>query len=247
MDKRIIGHRGARGLWPENSLTGFRNVLALGVHGVEFDIHPTRDGRLAVIHDPLLQRTTNGTGPVSALSLAELQGLRLHGAEEGVPSFDQVLDILVPDGLELHIELKADAADRPYAGLEAYAVAEVRRRGIEARTVLTSFWLDVHERLRAAWPNGRLLASLNAASVARQGGLDRVLDALAELRVDLIAVHKDLLAAELDTFVQRVGPDRLCAWVVNEPAEIERWLASEVAYITSDRPDRFPLSPRKPA
>lgn len=248
MDKRIIGHRGARDLWPENSLEGFRNTLALGLHGVEFDVHPTADGDLAVIHDPTLDRTTNATGPVAARTMTALRAVRLNGATEGLPSLDQVLDVFAGTGTELHIELKADAAQVPYPGLEAQLVAHVRRRGIGAHAVLTSFWLEVLTRLRAAWPEGRLLASLNAASVERQGGLERVLDRLDALKVEHVAVHKDLLAQEMALFGRRVGQRRLCVWVVNEPEEIARWLDAPVSLITTDRPDRFqPAGAARPA
>ena len=58
----IIGHRGARNLWPENSLEGFERTRDLGVDAVEFDVHLARDGELVVIHDPSLERTTKGRG-----------------------------------------------------------------------------------------------------------------------------------------------------------------------------------------
>ena len=61
---KITGHRGARNLWPENSMTGFRNVLDLGVDAIEFDVHLTDAGELVVIHDATLDRTTDRTGPV---------------------------------------------------------------------------------------------------------------------------------------------------------------------------------------
>ena len=68
----IVGHRGARNLWAENGLTGFRNLIGLGVEAVEFDIHQAKDGGVVVIHDPTLERTTDARGPVSSLSAAEL-------------------------------------------------------------------------------------------------------------------------------------------------------------------------------
>jgi glycerophosphoryl diester phosphodiesterase len=240
MGKRIIGHRGARDLWPENGLTGFRNVLGLGVAGVEFDVHPTTDGELAVIHDPTLDRTTNGQGPVSARSMAELRALRLKGGDEGVPSLDEVLDVLAPSGLELHIELKVGADGLPYPGLEARVAEHVRRRGLADRTVLTSFWPEVLHRLRAAFPEGKLLASVNGSSAEKLGGLDAVLDELDAAKVDYVAVHHALLDREMEHLLRRVGAERLCAWVINEPAEIARWMEAPVAYITTDRPDLFP-------
>ena len=60
----IVGHRGARNLWPENSLSGFRKLLGLNVDAVEFDVHETRDRQLVVIHDPTLQRTTEKAGAI---------------------------------------------------------------------------------------------------------------------------------------------------------------------------------------
>ncbi|WP_426954290.1 glycerophosphodiester phosphodiesterase family protein [Muricoccus radiodurans] len=240
MTKRIIGHRGAKDIWPENGLTGFRSVLSLPVAGVEFDVHPTADGDLAVIHDPTLDRTTDGIGPVAARTMAELRALRLKGGEEGVPSLDEVLDVLGPSGTELHIELKAGADGQPYPGLETRVADHVRERGLAHRTVLTSFWLEVLARLRVAFPEGRLLASLNRSSVEKQGGLDAVLAGLEASCVDLVAVHHALLSEELDRFVRDVGTERLGAWVINEPKAIAYWLAAPVTLITTDRPDLFP-------
>lgn len=242
--KRVIGHRGARDLWPENGLTGFRNVLGVGVAGVEFDVHPTRDGDLAVIHDPTLDRTTGASGPVAARSMAELRSLRLTGSEEGIPSLDEVLDVLEQSGVELHIELKVDPDGIPYPGLEERVVGHIRQRGLAERTILTSFWPDVLQRLRAAAPAGRLLASISSSSVEKLGGLEAVLTRLDELRTDHVAVHHSLLSQEMEFLLRRVGPARLGVWVVNDPTEIAHWLGAQVTLITTDRPDLFPASGR---
>src|SRR5690349_5071240 len=97
----IIGHRGARVLWPENSLGGFRKTLALGVDAVEFDVHQTRDGGIVVIHDPTLERTTLASGPVGDRSLVEATAVELRDAGgERVPTLDQALDVYQEGGLE---------------------------------------------------------------------------------------------------------------------------------------------------
>ena len=62
---KIMGHRGAPADEPENTLGSFRRALAVGVAAVELDVQLTKDGRLAVIHDETLDRTTNGRGPVT--------------------------------------------------------------------------------------------------------------------------------------------------------------------------------------
>lgn len=244
MTQKIIGHRGARDIWPENSREGFRKVAALGVHGVEFDVHPSADGQLFVIHDPTLDRTTEGSGPVASQSAEKLAVTRLRGSEETVPTLDEVLDILGPTGLELHVELKADAEGRPYRGLEQAVVAHLERRGLIERCVVTSFWLPVLAELRRVLPEGRLLASLQAKSAESQSGLDAVLEQLERLHVDLIAVRQDLLSERLEMFLARFGGARLGAWVVNHPEDIARWRAAPVGMITTDRPDLFDLAPR---
>src|SRR3954468_3153993 len=111
----IIGHRGARNLWPENSLDGFRRTRALGIEGVEFDVHPARDGTLVVIHDATLERTTEGQGPVADRTAAELAATPLRdGGGAGVPTLDEVLDVFAGSAVELHIEIKTDANGRRY-------------------------------------------------------------------------------------------------------------------------------------
>ena len=60
----IASHRGGALLWPENSRLAFEQTAKLAVEQVEFDVHPTRDGQLVVIHDDTLERTTDGKGPV---------------------------------------------------------------------------------------------------------------------------------------------------------------------------------------
>jgi glycerophosphoryl diester phosphodiesterase len=237
MQQQIIGHRGARDLWPENSLLGFRNTLGLGVDAVEFDVHPTRDGGLVVIHDATLDRTTNAQGPVAERCLAELRGLRLTGADEGVPSLAEVLDILTPSGLALHVELKADANGMPYEGLAENVLAELDRRGIAGSSILTSFDPAVLAHLRRLRPDLRLLASMNTASAQRHGGPEVLLGRFEALDVAHVAVEKTLLAERLDWFTARLPPSRLGVWVVNRPEDVARWIGAPVGFLTTDRPD----------
>ena len=121
----LIGHRGAPGHAPENTLAGFAAAVALGVDGIELDVH-LADGRLVVIHDPRLEKTTNGRGPVAAQSFATLRRLDA-GDGERIPTLDEALD-LVPAHLLLNVELKA-------AGT---AEAVARRLAGERRPLLVS-------------------------------------------------------------------------------------------------------------
>lgn len=233
----IIGHRGARNLWPENSLDGFRRLVALGVEGVEFDVHLTADGKLAVIHDPTLERTTAGAGPVGAKTLAELQATMLRDSQEGIPSLDQVLDALRDSSLELHIELKTDVVGTAYRGMEAEVLKTIRRHGLETRSILTCFMLEVLETVRSLDSSIPVLASVDRRSVEMLGGLDQAMARLKAIPGLYVAVEKALLVHTLDRFTDTFGADRIGAWVPNDEADLHYWLGQPVRQITTDRPD----------
>jgi glycerophosphoryl diester phosphodiesterase len=72
---RVFGHRGAAGVAPENTLPSFALAVALGAAYLELDVHPTADGEIVVLHDPTLERTTNGSGPITALNWAQVAAL----------------------------------------------------------------------------------------------------------------------------------------------------------------------------
>jgi len=72
-----IGHRGARGYVLENTLTSFKHAIDLKVDGIELDVHLSADDEIIVIHDYTINRTTNGDGAVSKLSLKDLKNLKL--------------------------------------------------------------------------------------------------------------------------------------------------------------------------
>src|SRR5215813_12258502 len=96
----IASHRGGALLWAENSRLAFEQTAGLPVEQVEFDVHPSRDGRLVVIHDATLDRTTDGSGPVSAHDWAHLNRLILKGSGgQRVLLLDEVMEIFRPTGI----------------------------------------------------------------------------------------------------------------------------------------------------
>jgi glycerophosphoryl diester phosphodiesterase len=235
---KIIGHRGARNLWPENSLVGFRRTSALAIDGVEFDVHATRDGGIVVIHDPTLERTAHGNGPVCARTTAELGAIRLRdGSSETVPTLDTVLDLFQQSPFDLQIEIKTDVFGNPYPGIEAQIVEMVRRREMEDRVVFNAFVPAIHERVRRLWPEARLLASIDRRSAEMMGGLVAALDRFAAMPGCVMAVEKGLLAPMLPLCLDRFGGHRLGAWVPNEHEELEFWLKQPIYHVTTDRPD----------
>ena len=230
----ITGHRGARNLWPENSLQGFRNVLALGVDAVEFDVHLTDAGELLVIHDATLERTTEGAGPVRALSPDARRATRLKDSDEAIPTLGEVLDVLgAAEGLPLHVELKSDDSGTPYPGIVDKVAAELIARGLAERSYLTSFDLSVLDACRRIAPGIRRLVSVNAD---RQGGLAAFLDRVED-RVEIVAIHHALMEAEWAMIAERLPRHRLCVWTLNDEPQIARWLERGIGHLTSDSPD----------
>lgn len=130
----VIGHRGAAGLAPENTLRSFRRACACGVDAVELDVYLV-DGELVVIHDDTLERTTNGRGPVTAISLEALRQLDA-GEGERVPLLGEVVAEL-PAGIGLNIELKGPGTALP--------VADFLRRHDGLDVLVSSF---EHQQLR---------------------------------------------------------------------------------------------------
>jgi glycerophosphoryl diester phosphodiesterase len=137
----VFAHRGNSAHAPENTLEAFRQAVALGVDGLEFDVRLTADGVPVVFHDPTVERTTDGRGAVAAMTLAELReldagyrfGATAHpyrGKGVGVPTVEEALDVTAP--LPLVVEVKALEAAEPLLDL-------LRRRGESERVIVGSF------------------------------------------------------------------------------------------------------------
>ncbi|WP_186418164.1 glycerophosphodiester phosphodiesterase family protein [Bosea sp. CS1GBMeth4] len=234
---RIIGHRGARNLWAENSISGFRNLCGLKVDAVELDVHLSSDGEIMVIHDPLLERTTDHRGPVGGLDREALRRVKLNDTlGETIPTLPAVLDVFGPTGIELEIEMKMDAFGSPYPGLLDKVIALVEERGLSARVVLTCFVPEVIEEIRTKAPRLRRLASVDRRSCEAYGGVERTLKRFADLGC-IVAVEQSLLRLTLDRALAIVGRERLGVWVPNTVRDIAFWLGQPVSQITSDRPD----------
>ena len=233
----IAGHRGARNLWPENSLQGFRNVLALSVDAVEFDVHLTDAGELVVIHDATLERTTKGQGPVRALAPEARLNVRLKDSDETIPTLGEVLDVLgAAEGVPLHVELKSDETGKPYPGIVERVAAELIARRLDQRSYLTSFDVSVLEDCRRVAPDIARLVSVNAAWAERQGGLKTFIERVEGL-VEIIAIHHELMDAEWDLITDLLPLHRLCVWTLNDETLIGKWLARGIGHLTSDSPD----------
>jgi glycerophosphoryl diester phosphodiesterase len=154
-----MAHRGNRVACPENTLASFRRALADGADVLETDLYLSADGHFVCIHDPTLERTTDGNGPVETRRLAELKTLsascgRPEFASERIPTLSEVAALLPPDrGLAL--ELKSDCFLDPDTGRRLGE--ELVALGVLGRSVVLSFSrgrLDATRRGAPALPSG---------------------------------------------------------------------------------------------
>lgn len=161
MSIEAIGHRGARFEAPENTIAGFRHAIALGLTTVEFDVHTTSDGHLVVIHDATVDRTTDGNGAVSQLTLAEIQTLDARSIHSHwpepvhIPTLANVLETL-RDMPNMEIEIKHDTASNLEHVVPA-VIGELRKADRTRGVTITSFdpyAMELAQRLAPEIPRG---------------------------------------------------------------------------------------------
>ncbi|WP_439026963.1 glycerophosphodiester phosphodiesterase [Haloarchaeobius sp. DT45] len=115
---RLIAHRGFASEAPENTVAAVEHAVSAGADVVEVDVRRCASGDVVVHHDETVDRVTDGRGPVSAHSFADLQGLTVLGSGDGVPSLSQVLDVL-PADVGINVELKETGLAADVAALLA--------------------------------------------------------------------------------------------------------------------------------
>ncbi|NLM97722.1 MAG: glycerophosphodiester phosphodiesterase [Halanaerobiaceae bacterium] len=140
MKTLIIGHRGAMGERPENTASSFLKAISDGADGIEFDVHLSADGIPVVIHDEKVDRTTDGMGFVSGMSLAELKKLNAGNEEypdERILTLEETLDLIADKCKLINIELKQGPVF--YQGMEERVLDIIRNYGIMEKIIISSF------------------------------------------------------------------------------------------------------------
>ncbi|MFJ2093910.1 glycerophosphodiester phosphodiesterase [Streptomyces sp. NPDC087901] len=191
-----IGHRGVMGVEPENTLRSFVHAEQAGMDLIELDLHLSKDGALAVMHDAEVDRTTDGKGPIAEKTLAELRELDA-GQGERVPVFEEVLDAVRSP---LQAEIKDVAAARTLAEV-------MRRRDLVDRVEVISF----HDEAIAEIT--QLVPGVRTALVASRWGNDLV-DRAKAVGATRLVLNVRRITLEL---VERAHADGLTVvgWVVN--------------------------------
>ncbi len=217
---QIIGHRGARGLEPENTMRSFRKGLELGVDYIECDVHLTSDGRIVLMHDHTVDRTTNGSGPVNGFTFDEIRKLDA-GKGEIVPTLQELLD-LASGKVKLHIELKDESATEATVRL-------IEENGMEAEVFLTSGNTETLRRVR------ELNASIPTEHIFGEPPKDAI-DRALSVGAKRVSCHISHLTSE---FVQKAHENdiQVIAWPPNTVEEAKKAVECGVDLICTDRPD----------
>jgi glycerophosphoryl diester phosphodiesterase len=247
----VIGHRGASGERPENTLPAFERAVAQGAAILETDVHRTRDGALVLIHDDLLERTTDGRGRVADHTLAELRALDagarfspdgggsfpFRGRGVHIPTLEEIFDAF-PDR-RLNVEIKEHDA----ALIEGVAAA-VRKAGREESVLLAAAEDPIMHDLRAHLARSGVRTAVGASAGDVLGFVRAALDGVPPppgpmaLQVPPGFGGRDLVTPR---FVEHAHAHGLVVhvWTVNEPAEMHRLLDLGVDGIMSDFPGRL--------
>ena len=229
---QLVGHRGARFEAPENTIPGFRYAISLGLKAVELDVRMTADDQLVVIHDESVDRTTDGVGLVSALTLDQVQRLDARSIfpdwpeECRVPTLAQVLDD-VGDLPDLIVEIKPDATGRLERIVTA-VISEVGRRNIEDWVTITSF--D---------PDALAIGHRDAPHIRRgyigYWNTENFLSRSIALGCRQVDIHHPTGSRGLAARAKALGM-RIVPWPVNSLEELTNALSFEPDLICTDRP-----------
>ena len=232
----IASHRGGALLWAENSRLAFEETAKLPVEQVEFDVHPSRDGKLVVIHDATLERTTDGAGAVCQQDWAELSKLILKGSGgQRMLLLDEVMEIFRPTNIVLRLEMKAGPNRVPYPDHPARIVAALKRGRMLDRTVMTSFQLaTAAEAPRHGQPMRHVWLVTPETQV--DIGVAAVIDLARAQGVPMLGLRGSVLDAASVAQVRQAGLG-IGGWACNDAAAIAKMFDLGVDVFTTDRPD----------
>jgi len=242
-----LAHRGASALAPENTIEAFRLAVEAGAGGLELDVHMTRDGHIVVIHDATVDRTTNGSGAVSEMTLHELRGFDAgysfspdggptrpyRGRGVRVPTLGQVLEEFRE--VAVNIEIKA-----PTPGIEETVLGILRGANASERTLVVSTPHAIVKRFR------KISAGLISTGASRwEIGVFYIssrlrLERLVRPAYDALQVpirHRGMLVVT-PRFVRAAHARdvRVDVWTINQADEMRRLLDLGVDVIMTDRP-----------
>ncbi|MXQ09806.1 hypothetical protein GQ651_18315 [Alphaproteobacteria bacterium GH1-50] len=224
----IVCHRGANTIAPENTLPALECALAGGFSHIEVDLHITSDGQIAVIHDPMLDRTTDGTGPVTEKTMEELRALDAGSwfdpffAGTRIPTLDEVLTLIRRYDARAYLEFKS-APPAP-------VLEQVTAAGLLDRVFFWSFNRDFLHELRRLSTEARIMS--------RRQDYPSLAEAIADYDADLIEFTPEADPWEVASLRGNL-PQTMVAYMGGEKDVFDRILMLRPDLFNLNRPFEF--------
>ncbi len=218
----IVGHRGAAGHAPENTLASFRKAIELGCPKTELDVRLSSDGEAVVMHDPEVDRTTDGRGFVSDMTLDELKKLRCANGQK-IPTLQEVVD-LCGGKIGLEIDLKSEGTPRAVNNL-------LLKNDMVSDVVVISFLIGVLEETKRINPDIRVGLSL-------LGYGERAWGLAKSCKAEYLFLRGDVVDEEVVKKAHQSGL-RIHAYHVDDKGLGEKLIRTGVDEIGTDYPDLF--------
>ena len=220
----IVGHKGAAGYAPENTLTSFREAIKIGCDRTELDVRLTNDKQVVVIHDKEVSKLTDGTGLVGEMNLLELKKLRCLG-NESIPTLQEVINIC-KDKIDLQTELKAEGTPQPVSNL-------ITQNGIEDQVFITSFKINLLAEIKKLNPGLRVGLLFRDEEVMAD-----IWNLINQIPLDFLAPFSEIITAEFVAKAHSLGR-KVYAYHVNNKELGDKLIAIGVDEIGTDFPKLF--------
>lgn len=245
----VFAHRGGGGLFPENTLEAFNYSANLGVDVLELDVHSTADGKLIVMHDATVDRTTGGSGRVSEMTFEKLRKLDagfqfssdggktfpFRGKKITVPSLDEVFDAFPEMNFNIEPKQQTPSIVKPLCDL-------LRNRKMTDKVIVGSFRQEVLDEFRAECPE--VATSASPAEVSRfllmyKTGLgESYTPPMQALQIPENIGYLNIVSKDFVETAHKLNL-KVHVWTINNQEDMQRLLKIGVDGIMTDYPDRL--------
>ena len=226
-DIKIIGHRGASALEPENTIPSFSRAASVGAWGVEADIYVLRDGNIVVFHDADVERMTNGVGEIKNMDLVEIKALNIDNGNNiykynnlKIPTLDEYLKCCVENKLTPIIEFKVVNVENVKEIVE-----KIKKYDLEDKTIIISTyseWIKYirqhSNKIQFQYLNDITIENINLLKKYGNYGIDINIDKITKDKIDLA----------------HLNGAKVNVWTINNKNDINKLIDMGVDMITSD-------------
>lgn len=235
----IIAHRGFRARYPENTMLAFQKAIEAKSDGIELDVHKTKDGKIVVMHDGKVDRTTNGRGKIVDMTYKEMQKLDA-GKGEVPPLLDDVVGLCKEAQILLNIEVKA-------RGLEEDLVALLEAEEFIDHAIISSFKHDVLKNIRNLNPNLKIAALVPHKTL--QFAIYTAIQGLNFKQKGLVSAAKKIDADAINPFYGTCTRNffkyaldnglEIYPWTVDSPKVAQKFAKYGTSGIITNNPERL--------